>query len=62
LIPTITGLIFAQPIVIVSNPWIDLTPNTQKILPAAQAAIGTDLGTVLVGFVLPFPVVVGTII
>jgi len=62
LIPTITGLIFAQPIVIVSNPWIDLTANTQKILPAAQAAIGTDLGTVLVGFVLPFPVVVGTFI
>lgn len=62
LIPTVTGLIFAQPIVIISNPWIDLTPNTQKILPAAQAAIGTDLGTLMVGFVLPFSVVVGTFI
>jgi len=62
LIPTVTSLIFAQPIVIVSNPWIDLTANTQKILPAAHTAIGTDLGTLLVGFVLPFPVVVGTFI
>ena len=62
LIPTVTGLIFSEPIVILTNPMIDLTPNTQKILPAAQSAIGTDLGTVLVGFVLPFPVVVGTFI
>lgn len=62
LLPTVTGLIFSQPIVIVTNPFIDFTPNTQKILPAAQSALGTDLGAVLVGFVLPFPVVVGTFI
>lgn len=60
LLPTVTGLIFAQPIVIVTNPFIDLTPNTQKILPGALSALGTDLGTVLIGFVLPLPVVVGT--
>jgi hypothetical protein len=62
LLPTVTGLIFSEPIVIVSNPFIDFTPNTQKILPAAQAALGTDLGAVLVGFVLPFPVVVGSFV
>jgi hypothetical protein len=62
LLPTVTGLIFSQPIVIVSNPFIDFTPNTQKILPAAQSALGTDLGAVLVGFVLPFPVVVGSFV
>lgn len=62
LLPTVTGLIFAEPIVILTNPFIDYTPNTQKILPAALSALGTDLGAVLVGFVLPFPVVVGSFI
>ena len=62
LLPTVTGLIFSAPITILTNPFIDFTPNTQKILPAAQSAIGTDLGAVLIGFVLPFSVVVGTFI
>ena len=62
LLPTVTGLIFSEPIVILTNPFIDFTPNTQKILPAALSALGTDLGTVLIGFVLPFPVVVGTFV
>ena len=62
LLPTVTGLIFSQPIVIVTNPFIDLTPNTQKILPAALSSLGTDLGAVLIGFVLPLPVVAGTFV
>jgi hypothetical protein len=62
LLPAVTGLIFSQPIVIVTNPFIDLTPNTQKILPAAQTGLGTDIGQILIGFVLPFPIVVGTFI
>lgn len=62
LLPTVTGLILAKPIVIVSNPFIDFTSNTQKILPGALTAIGTDLGGILVGFVLPLPIVIGTFI
>ncbi len=62
LLPAVTGLVFSQPIVIVSNPFIDLTPNTQKILPAALSGLGTDIGQILVGFVLPLPVVVGSFI
>ena len=62
LLPAVTGLIFAQPITLVSVPFIDYTPNTQKILPAALTGLGTDLGGVLIGFLLPFPVVVGTFI
>ncbi|MDF2441424.1 MAG: hypothetical protein JWN98_2408 [Abditibacteriota bacterium] len=62
MIPAVTGLIFTQPIVILTNPFIDLTPNTQKILPGALTGLGTDLGTILIGFVLPLPVVVGTFI
>ena len=62
LLPAVTGLIFAQPITLVSVPFIDYTSNTQKILPAALTGLGTDLGQVLIGFLLPFPVVVGTFI
>jgi hypothetical protein len=62
LLPAVTGLVFSQPIVIVTNPFIDLTSNTQKILPAALTGIGTDIGAVLIGFVLPLPIVVGSFI
>jgi hypothetical protein len=62
LLPAVTGLVFSAPITIVTNPFIDLTGNTQKILPGALTGLGTDLGQVLVGFVLPLPVVVGTFI
>ncbi len=62
LLPSVTGLIFAQPITILSVPFIDFTSNTQKILPAAMPGLGTDLGAVFIGFLLPLPVVVGTFI
>ncbi len=62
LLPAVTGLIFAQPITILSVPFIDYTQNTQKILPAALTGLGTDLGGVFVGFLLPLPVVIGTFI
>ena len=62
LLPAVTGLIFAQPITILSVPFIDYTQNTQKILPAALTGLGTDLGQVFIGFLLPLPVVVGTFI
>jgi hypothetical protein len=62
LLPSVTGLIFAQPITLVSVPFIDYTGNTQKILPAALPGLGTDLGQVLIGFLLPLPVVVGTFV
>jgi hypothetical protein len=61
-VAAVSGLIFSQPITIVSIPFIDYTSNTKNILPAALTGIGTDLGQVLLGFVLPLPIVVGTFI
>ncbi|MBN98550.1 MAG: peptide transporter, partial [Gemmatimonadetes bacterium] len=40
-------------------PWIDFTRDLEQVLPATAFGIGTDLGLVLAGFVLPFWVVVG---
>lgn len=62
LIPAVTGLIFSQPITIISNPFIDYSANTKNILPAAPVSLGTDLGAVFIGFVLPLPIVVGSFI
>ena len=42
------------------RPWIDLTHTTESFLPAAPMGIGTDLGLVLLGMVLPYWVVVGS--
>ena len=63
LLPQVTSILFnGNSIVIVPNPFIDLTASTQNILPAALSGIGTDLGTVMIGFVLPWAVVLGTFI
>jgi len=62
LIPTVTSALFAAPIQLIKIPFIDLTSNTEGIFPASQIALGTDLGAVLVGFILPLPIAVGQFI
>ena len=59
-LPSLTGLIASEPIALLPIPWIDLTRTTESFLPAAPIGIGTDLGLVLLGMVLPFYVVVGS--
>ncbi len=59
-LPALTGLVASNPISLLPIPWIDLTRTTESILPAAPLGIGTDLGLVLLGTVLPFWVVVGS--
>ena len=59
-LPALSGLIASEPISLLPIPWIDLTRTTESFLPAAPLGIGTDLGLVLLGTVLPFYVVVGS--
>ena len=58
-IPSLTGAMFAKPLSLLPIPWIDLTRSTEGMLPATPTGITCDLGSVFVGFVLPFWVVVG---
>ena len=58
-IPIFTGAILPQPLMLIKLPFIDLTQNTEGILPAASTGISGDLTNIIVGFVLPFPIVVG---
>ncbi len=58
-IPTITGAIMSRPLQLIPIPFIDLTLNTESVLPATPVTIWTDLGGFLWGFVVPFWVAIG---
>lgn len=58
-IPTFTGAIMSKPLQLLPIPWVDLTRNTEQILPAMPTGFVTDLGSIGSGFVVPFWAVVG---
>ncbi len=59
LLPSLSGLLFMEPIRIIPIPWIELTGYTEEILPAVATGLQLDLGLVFVGMVLPFWAVMG---
>ncbi|MBM3265825.1 MAG: peptide transporter [candidate division Zixibacteria bacterium] len=59
-VPALTGIIMTEPLQILPIPFIDLTSNTQNLLPAALTGLSLDLTLALWGMALPFPVVVGS--
>ncbi len=63
-VPTITGILFkgAKPLQLLPIPFADFTRTTERFLPAATIGITLHLGRILLGFLLPFWVVVGTFI
>lgn len=61
-IPVVTGVIFPKPITLIPIPFIDFTSNTEHLLPAAWSALSGDIGQVIVGFVIPFPILLGSFI
>ena len=58
-IPIFTGVVLSKPLMLIPIPFIDLTKNTENMLPAALTGISGDLTNVLIGFVLPFEIVAG---
>ncbi len=61
-IPTITGVIMTKPLQLLPIPWVELTRNTENVLPAVPTGFVTDLGAVVAGFVVPFWAVVGSFV
>ncbi|MBN4074071.1 OPT/YSL family transporter [bacterium AH-315-E10] len=61
-VPAITGLFLDKPIFLIPQPWIETTQLTENILPATPTGFVFDIGIILLGFVLPFWSVVGTLI
>lgn len=58
-VPVLSSIFLTKTVTILEIPFIDLTQHTSSVLPASPIAIGTDLGAVFLGFVLPFWVCVG---
>lgn len=61
-IPVFTSVVFNQAFTLIPIPFFDLTPNTESILPGALTGISGDLTKVLTGFVIPYPIVLGSVI
>ena len=61
-IPTFTSSAFNKALQLIPIPFIDFTQNTEHILPGAQIALGSDIVSMMVGFVLPFWLIVGEFI
>jgi hypothetical protein len=61
-IPTITGALLNEPIILIPLPFVDFTRDTAAILPAAAVGLAFDLGFVIVGMVLPYWAMVGSFI
>ena len=58
-IPIFTGVALGKPLQLLPIPFLDLTPSTERILPTALLGYNPDLGALMVGFLLPFPIVLG---
>jgi hypothetical protein len=61
-IPVITSGFLADPLSLIPIPFIDLMKNTEDVFPAGRIALGTELGLMFWGFVVPFPIVAGQFI
>jgi hypothetical protein len=61
-IPVITGVLFGTAVQVLPIPFADYTTNIENLLPAAIVCISLNLGNVLVGFILPYEVVLGAAI
>jgi hypothetical protein len=61
-VPVITGTLFGESFEILPIPFADYTTNVQNILPAAIVGLSFGLGNVLVGFVLPYQIVLGSML
>lgn len=61
-IPVFTGVVFNKALTLIPIPFFDLTSSTESFLPGALTGISGDLGKVITGFVLPYPIVAGTVV
>ncbi|HRK20782.1 MAG TPA: hypothetical protein PLX06_03195 [Fimbriimonadaceae bacterium] len=58
-IPIISGTLLGEPFEILPIPFADYTTRIENLLPAAIVGLSLSLGNILVGFVLPFHIVLG---
>ena len=59
LLPVVTGLFMAKPVMIFPIPFVDFTKNVEGILPASLISVAFDAGLFLAGMVIPFRIIIG---
>lgn len=60
LVPVVSGLFMAKPIMLLPIPFVDFTRNVESILPASLISFSFDAMILLAGMILPFRLVMGT--
>lgn len=61
-IPTMTSIFMTKTIQLLPIPFADFTENVKRLFPASPLAVGTDLGLIFTGMVLPWRIVFGSFI
>ncbi len=61
-VPAITSALFDEPITFIPIPFVDWTQKTSSFLPAVATGMSLDLGQFVIGMVLPFFAMLGSII
>ena len=60
LLPVVTGLFMAKPVMLFPIPFVDFTRSVERVLPASLVSFSFDAGLFLAGMILPFRLVLGT--
>lgn len=61
-LPTLTGAYFGTPVQIFPIPFADLCAYTERVLPAVATGLSFDFGNLIIGMMLPFFAMVGSLI
>ncbi|MGV3618048.1 MAG: peptide transporter [Fimbriimonas sp.] len=61
-LPVVTGVLIGESVEVFPIPFADYTVNVQNLIPAAIIGLSFSLGNVLLGFVLPYEIVLGSMI
>jgi len=61
-VPVLTGTLFGHSFELLPIPFADYTTNVQNLLPAAVVGLSFSLGNVFMGFVLPYEIVLGSMV
>jgi hypothetical protein len=59
-IPVFSSVAYGKAFQLLPIPFFDFTTNTENILPAAITGITADIGSAMAGFVIPYPIVLGS--
>jgi hypothetical protein len=60
-VPLVTGTFLNKPIMLIPLPWYDATTLTEGFMPATPTGLVIDMGLIIVGMVVPFWAVMGTL-